>query len=102
MTNELRLISLSNMIAREQRVAEDRKEITRRLEEYICSGKTRLGKVTLGLDPNNDYDHVMLVSTETTADAYLQVSVSSLNLDTEDQLVLVPVEDIFDISLTEG
>ncbi|MBC9706540.1 MAG: hypothetical protein H9W81_16545 [Enterococcus sp.] len=101
MTNELRQIFLPNMIAREQRVAEDRKEITRRLEEYVCSGNTRLGRITLGLDPKNDYDYVGLMSTETTADAYLQVLVTSLNPETADEVVLVPMECIFDVGLME-
>lgn len=102
MSNDLRLVSLPKMIAREQRVAEDRKEITRRLEEYICSGKTRLGKVSLGLDPENDYDYVGLISTDTTEDAYLRVLVTSLNPGTGDETVLVPMEHIFDMPLVGG
>lgn len=98
MTNEHRLISLPQLIAREQRVAEDRKEITRRLEEYVCSGKTRLGVVTLGLNPEeDDYDYVGLMDTVTTDDGCLPVLVTSVNMDTADEIVLVPVEHVFDM-----
>ena len=102
MPNALRQISLPNMIAREQRVAEDRKEITRRLEEYISSGKTHLGKVSLGLSPESDYDYVALMSTDTFDEYYLKVLVTSLNEDTDDEVVLVPMEHIFDTLHQEG